>query len=168
MPKPPRYLYMDIPGAWQNNTFKIGYIIFCLKPPPPGLPKVLKAPPFKLKCRCHLPVVCLPLPRHLNSTQSCVFYALSIFPLSAHLFYCVCLERHVSTSSHLTPWWNTLSCYTASGHRMWSMLISLASAAFMVGLYPHTSYCSLLPSPGAGRAAILQCCHSERSTSGWY
>lgn len=32
----------------------------------------------------------------------------------------------MGTFSLPTPWWNPLSCYTASGHRMWSMLISQA------------------------------------------
>lgn len=32
----------------------------------------------------------------------------------------------MGTLSLPTPWWNPLSCHTAPGRRMWSMLISLA------------------------------------------
>ena len=69
----------------------------------------------------------------------------------------------MGTFSLPTPWWNPLSCYTASGHRMWSMLISLADvwgSRWAPPLMPSVTL-TYPASPGAGRVKH----HSDATAS---
>lgn len=58
-----------------------------------------------------------------------VLHIFTSFP-SYHLSVCLWEKKGVVTSSHHTPRWNSLGCFTESGYGMWSMLTSLASETF--------------------------------------